>query len=381
MGTKMKIQGKFNSAEIFTTNIDNESLRQIYNLLNNPGSQGSNISIMPDVHVGKGSVVGLTMTFNSYIMPSIIGVDIGCGMLAIKIGKATPDLNAFDSFIKENIPSGRSVNAKEQKNFFSPSKELKKLIEKVCPQEFTRVIKSVGTLGGGNHFIELEKDQEENIWLVVHSGSRNLGLKVCNFHQNQAKAFIKQEFSGAGAYHGMEYMPLESGGNEYLHDMSIAQEYAEINREVMCRVIVENFFNLKFSQCDQISSIHNYLNFSDKIVRKGAISAQKDQKLIIPLNMRDGSIVGTGKGNSQWNFSAPHGAGRILSRGEAKHKISLEEYKQSMEGIFSSCITKSTLDESPMAYKPSSEITELIHDTVDINFIMKPIYNFKSTDI
>jgi len=374
----MIIQGKFNSAEIFTDNIDNESIRQIYTLLNNPAVKDSEIAIMPDVHVGKGAVVGLTMTFSKYIIPSIIGVDIGCGISAYKIGNTEICLKDFDSFIRNNIPTGKKTHPSEQSKYFSPSSELTDLIKKICPEEYQRVLCSIGSLGGGNHFLELEKDNEDNIWLVIHSGSRNLGLKVCRYHQNKAKAYIRKEYSGAGAYHGMEYMTLDEGGNEYLHDMQIAQEYAQLNRTVMCQIIVENFFNLKLSKCEYISSIHNYFNFKDKIIRKGAISAPTDEKVIIPLNMRDGSIIATGKGNRKWNYSAPHGAGRLLSRSESKILVSLEEYEKSMEGIFSSCINQSTIDESPMVYKSSEQITGLIHDTVDINFVMKPVYNFKS---
>lgn len=213
---------------------------------------------------------------------------------------------------------------------------------------------------------------------MVHSGSRNFGLQICQYHQAQAKRFIKEQFDGAGAYHGMEYMTLEGGGYEYLEDMKIAQEYAQMNRTVMCRVIIEEFFKKRLSECECISSIHNYVNFEDNIIRKGAIAASAGKKVIIPMNMRDGSIVATGKGNPEWNFSAPHGAGRMLSRSESKDLVSLEEYEESMKGIYSSCIGRSTIDESPMVYKPTAQITGLIQDTVDINCVMKPIYNFKA---
>jgi RNA-splicing ligase RtcB len=373
----MKIQGKYNSAEIFTENVDSDTLAQIYNLLNNPSIANSKIAIMPDVHMGKGAVVGFTMTFNNYIIPNIIGVDIGCGIEAYKIGKVEVDLDRFDMFVKENIPSGRSVHSNILN---SSSPELDRLIEKVAAEDYQRIISSIGTLGGGNHFLELDKDNELNIWLVVHSGSRNFGLKVCYYHQNKAKAYIKNKFKGAGAYHGMEFMPFEEGGAEYLEDMQIAQKYAFQNRTAMCRTIIEDFFNKVLTDCDHISSIHNYFNFKDKIIRKGAIAAPKDAKVIIPLNMRDGSIVAIGKGNPNWNFSAPHGAGRLLSRSESKELITMEEFQESMKGIFSSSIHSATIDESPMVYKPSDEIMNLIRDTVDIDFIMKPVYNFKSVE-
>ena len=212
---------------------------------------------MPDVHLGKGSVVGFTMTFNSYINPSVIGVDIGCGIIAYKIGHTQVDLESFDSFIHSNIPAGSNVHEKINKRIVKENKQLEALIQKVAPQESKRIILSIGTLGGGNHFIELDKDENEDIWLVIHSGSRNLGLQVCHFHQRVAKQVIKSEFQGAGAYHGMEYMSLEDGGENYLKDMQIAQKYAEENRKAMAQLIIEDFFNLKISSCEFISSIHN----------------------------------------------------------------------------------------------------------------------------
>lgn len=373
----MIIQGKYNSAEIFTENIDEESVRQIYNILNNPGFIDSHISIMPDVHAGKGSVIGLTMSFNNYIIPTVVGVDIGCGMNAYKIGRDDVDLKSLDKFIHSAIPSGKEVRVSPVESKFIESEELLRLIKKVTEDDFDRVIRSIGSLGGGNHFIELDKDPENNIWLVVHSGSRNLGLKVCNYHQNRAKEYIKKEFNGSRAYNDIEFMPMDEGGSEYLEDMKITQEYALQNRYIMCMIILEDFFGKKIKDCESIISVHNYINFNDKIVRKGAISAHDGEKVIIPLNMRDGSIVARGKGNKNWNFSAPHGAGRILSRSGAKKTVSLEEYKETMKNVYSSNVNKSTIDESPMAYKPSEEIIGLINDTANIDFIMKPIYNFK----
>jgi len=374
----MEIQGKYNTAKIHTDNIDEASLSQVYNMLNNPCFADTNIAIMPDVHMGRGSVVGFTMTFNKFINPNVIGVDIGCGIVAYKIGQTQVDLEKFDSFIHANIPAGSKVHEKISKRIVTENKELDSLIRKVAPREHKRIILSIGTLGGGNHFLELDKDEDGNIWLIIHSGSRNLGLQVCHFHQRVAKLAIKKEFQGAGAYHGMEYMSLEEGGDEYLHDMEIAQAYAEENRTAMAKIIIEDFFKLKFSSCEYISSIHNYVNLRDNIVRKGAISAHKNEKVIIPLNMRDGCLIATGKGNKKWNYSAPHGAGRLLKRSETKELVSMQEYKKSMEGIFSSCINKGTIDESPMAYKDSKELLGLIHDTVDVELNMKPIYNFKA---
>jgi tRNA-splicing ligase RtcB len=374
----MNIQGKVNSATIYAHTIDEASLSQIYNMLNNPGFTNSNIAIMPDVHLGHGTVVGFTMTFNSYVNPNVIGSDIGCGIAAYKIGQKNVDLEKFDSFIRVNIPAGRNVHTNIQEQFANRNSELKELIQKVAPNEHQRIILGIGTLGGGNHFIELDSDSDENIWLIIHSGSRNLGLQVSNYHHNVAKQAMKHEFRGAGAYHGMEYLTVENGGEEYLHDMEITQAYAEENRKAIARNIVEGYFNLKLTDCEVISSVHNYISFKDNIVRKGAISAHEDEKVIIPLNMRDGCLIARGRGNQAWNYSAPHGAGRLLKRSETKELITLEEYRESMKGIYSSCINNRTIDESPMAYKNAEEIVELIEDTVEIESTIKPIYNFKA---
>ncbi|HNZ25750.1 MAG TPA: RtcB family protein [Spirochaetota bacterium] len=376
----MTIQGKYNSAEIFTDNIDEESIKQIHSILNNPGFADSQIRIMPDVHAGKGSVIGFTMTFNNYVAPTIVGVDIGCGMNAYKIGKREIDLKSLDKFIHKAIPAGKEVRSSPVENPLLESEDLKRLVKKVADDDYDRVARSIGSLGGGNHFIELNRDTEDNIWLATHSGSRNLGLKVCSYHQNKAKEYIRKKFGGSAAYNNAEFMPMNDGGSEYLDDMKLTQEYALQNRYTICTIILEEFFGEKIKNCESIISVHNYINFKDKIVRKGAISAHDGERIIIPLNMRDGSIVARGKGNKNWNYSAPHGAGRILSRSGAKKTVSLEEYIKTMKSVYTSSVNKSTIDESPMAYKPSKEIIRLIKDTADIDFVMKPIYNFKSCE-
>lgn len=377
----MELHGKYNKALIHTDNADKESVRQIYSLLNNPGFADTQISVMPDVHIGKGAVVGFTMKFNGYINPGVIGVDIGCGIDAYNIGKADPDFEALDLFVQRNIPGARLVHSSPVKEHFSTSFSLPllmKVAEKVAPGETPRILRSIGTLGGGNHFLELDKDPDDNIWLVIHSGSRNFGLKVCHYHQKRAKAYIREKFKGAGAYHGMEYMPLAEGGQEYLEDMKIAQDYAAENRTVMAGIIVQEFFKKRLLDCEKISSIHNYYDFEDNIIRKGAIAARAGKPVIIPLNMRDGSIIAKGKGNPEWNFSAPHGAGRLFSRSESKELITISEFEESMKGIYSSCVSTQTIDESPMAYKSSDQLLSLIEDTVEAEFVMKPVYNFKA---
>jgi RNA-splicing ligase RtcB len=232
--------------------------------------------------------------------------------------------------------------------------------------------------GGGNHFIELNLDPDGNTWLVVHSGSRKFGLDIATYHQQRAKALMKEMFIG-DAYRQLEFLPIDKGGQEYLADMSIAQDYARINRWYMARLMGEDYFGIDLRDTERIMTTHNYINFQDNIVRKGAISAHKGESVVIPLNMRDGSIVATGKGNSKWNFSAPHGAGRILSRKKAKAQLSVEKFEEEMEGVWTSCINKDTLDESPMAYKDKQIILDIIDETASVEFIMKPIYNFKGS--
>ena len=370
-------KAKHNVAKVFIDIIDEETVKQIYNFLNHPAFADSKIRIMPDTHAGKGSVIGFTMTMNNYIIPNVVGVDIGCGMLMHKLDAKEIDFVKLDEFIKNEIPSGFAVQNQKGKD------RVKKELWQVRHETFETtsikvgqtvdVIASLGTLGGGNHFIEIDKHGDD-FYLVVHTGSRNFGLSICNYHQKKAKALMNEMFIG-DAYKNLEFLPMNKGGDEYLKDMYVAQNYANFNRELIVRRILNDFFKQKNE--DTISCVHNYIG-KDKIIRKGAISAMKGEKVIIPLNMRDGVIVGTGKGNEDWNNSAPHGAGRILSRKKAKEELTIEEFKTSMEGIYTSCVNGDTLDESPMAYKDSQLIIDAIGDTVDINFIMKPVYNFKA---
>lgn len=373
----IEIKGKYNKAVIYTDRLDDDATSQIYNMLNNPAFCNTEIAIMPDVHIGKGSVVGFTMKGNGYFIPNVIGVDIGCGMDAYNLGYIDPDFGKLDAFIKQRIPAGRKVHDAPQKRYFSIPKAYEELSLRTG-MDYNRMSCSIGSLGGGNHFIELDRDDTGNLWLVIHTGSRGLGVKVCDFHQMKAREHVISEFSGANAYHRMEYLPLSNGGDAYLADMKITQEYASLNREVIARIIVKEFFGIFPEDLERITSVHNYYNFNDQTIRKGAISAHVGERVIIPLNMRDGSIIATGKGNNSWNNSAPHGAGRLLGRGDARKLIDMDEYRRSMEGIYTSCISSDTVDESPMAYKPADEIIKRIGDTVSIDFIMKPVYNFKA---
>jgi tRNA-splicing ligase RtcB (3'-phosphate/5'-hydroxy nucleic acid ligase) len=374
----MDIIGRYNTAKVYTDIVDSETLSQIYQLLNIPAFADTQIRIMPDVHYGSGAVVGFTMTMNEFICPKVIGVDIGCGVSAYKIGQVDFSLPEFDTFLRANIPSGREVNSSRRDKYFDLTLELGALIEKVGLKDYDRIIKGIGTLGGGNHFIELSVDDEKNIWLIIHSGSRYLGLLVCEFHQQRAREQLINKFQGAGAYHNFEFMPVNEGGREYIEDMKLTQQYASTNRRIMAQVLIEGFFSKKFKACTSIESVHNYIDFADKVIRKGAISAAKDKLVIIPMNMRDGSILARGKGNADWNFSAPHGAGRILSRGDAKELITMNEYKESMKGIYSTSVLESTIDESPMAYKSMDVILPKIQDTVEIISMLKPVYNYKA---
>ena len=376
----LEFEGKHNKAVFMGDEIDEATTTQLYTFLNHPAFAGTKIVIMPDAHAGAGVCIGFTMTMNEMIIPSVVGVDVGCSVEAFNLGKRKKwkkhRLERLDKFVHENIPSGHSVNEIP----FPISKELKEKIEAICAKleiDPAYALKSIGSLGSGNHFIAIESDVGAD-WLVIHSGSRNFGLQIANFHQAKARALMKEEFKGAAAYRGLEYLQDENA-EAYLTDMRVAQEFATQNRATMARVILEEHFGLGFDDVERVISVHNYINFEDRIIRKGAISAHKGERVIIPLNMRDGSILGVGKGNENWNFSAPHGAGRKMSRRQAREKIDLSTYRSQMTqaGVFSTCISKKTLDEAPDAYKKSSVILDGISESVEIQSNIKPVYNFK----
>lgn len=378
----LKYQGKYNFAHVMIDVVEPELVQQLYSMLNHPAFEHGYIAIMPDCHSGAGSCIGFTKKMNNYVIPNIVGVDIGCGIESYNFGIKEFDDREFkrlENYIRREIPSGFCVRNQISKEYRESGSVFKVVIEELCKKidaDHARVKRAIGTLGGGNHFIELDKDPDENIWLTVHTGSRNFGKKICEYHQNKAKALMKEMFIG-DAYKNLEFLPLEHGGQEYLDDMVIAQEYAEMNRTSIVNTI-KGFFEKEPFDC--IKTVHNYINFSDNIIRKGSISANKGEKVLIPLNMRDGVIVGTGKGDSKWNNSAPHGAGRVLSRSKAKRELSLDKMKEDMNGIWSESISQKTLDEAPDAYKDSQLIIDTIGETVSIDFIMKPIYNFKADE-
>lgn len=392
----LEVTGKHNSAKIFTDNIEQEALSQIIELCNQEFCKDSKIRIMPDVHAGAGCTIGTTMTITDKVVSNLVGVDIGCGMCVSILKEKDIDLNRLDSVIRNFIPSGFDVREAEHK--YSKRIPYNNLKAKINLQ---RAKLSVGTLGGGNHFIEVNRDKEGYLYIVIHSGSRHLGKQIAEHYQsiainelldlkgkkieiiNSLKAQGKEKeipealnkLSAPKINKNLAYLQNESFQN-YLQDMKIAQEYADWNRKAITDEII-NQMGLVITE--QFTTIHNYIDFHTMILRKGAISAQRREKVIVPINMRDGSIIAIGKGNPEWNFSAPHGAGRLMSRSKAKQNISMAEFTKSMEGIYSTSINQSTLDEAPMAYKPINEILDNIQDAVEVIDVIKPIYNFKSS--
>ena len=396
------------SLKIFTSNIEQEAINQIDELLEQEAFKDSKVRIMPDVHAGKGCVIGFTGNLGDKVIPNIVGVDIGCGMLCVELGNIDLDLKKLDEIIHNSIPSGMNVND-EVYEYFDISKLL-------CHKELKNkngwLEKSLCSLGGGNHFIEVDIDEDNNKYLVIHTGSRNLGKQVAEIYQNKAieycsyKEEMKQEIQDTikeykeqgrqqeiqqklikihKKYEGKTKLPkdlcyLEGQlRKDYLHDMKICQEFACKNRELIATKIINKLGLYLFIE-EHFETIHNYIDFEDNIIRKGSIKANKGKKVIIPMNMRDGCIIGIGKGNEDWNCSAPHGAGRTMSRNMAKEKLSMEEYKNSMKNIYTTSVNEETIDEAPMVYKPMEEIIEYIKDTVDVVKIIKPIYNFTASE-
>ena len=394
--------------KIFTKNIEEEAIKQINELLEQEVFKNSKVRIMPDVHAGKGCVIGFTGDLGDKVIPNIVGVDIGCGMLCVGLGQADIDLKELDKVIHNYIPSGMNVN-EEIYEYFDISRLL-------CHKELKNkdewLEKSLCSLGGGNHFIELDIDKDNNKYLVIHTGSRNLGKQVAELYQEKAIKYcsyekemkeerekIIKEYKDQGKekeiqqslievnkkYEGKTKLPkdlcyLEGKLREdYLHDMKICQEFASKNRELIATKIINKLGLYLFIE-NHFETIHNYIDFEDNIIRKGSIKADKGKQVIIPMNMRDGCIIGIGKGNDDWNCSAPHGAGRIMSRMKAKMELSLKDFEESMKDVYTTSVCDENLDESPMVYKPMQEIIDNIKDTVDVIKIIKPIYNFKPKD-
>jgi len=367
----IELSGKYNTAKVFTDTAEQSALTQIEHLLNQEFIAGCKICVMPDAHAGMGCTIGTTMTIADKVVPNLVGVDIGCGMETVLLKDKRVELAQLDKAIHQYIPAGFKI--RKEPHHFNDEIDLTSLR---CAKhvDLARAKFSIGTLGGGNHFIELDKDDKGQLYLVVHSGSRNLGKQVCDYYQNAAADSLGR--TGKGADRVLAY--LEGAMFEsYLHDMAIVQRYADLNRKAMVKELEKR---VKFKIAEQFMTIHNYIDLDSMILRKGAISAQKGERVLIPMNMRDGSLICTGLGNEDWNYSAPHGAGRIMSRKVAKQSITLTQYEKAMTGIYSSTVNKSTLDEAPFAYKPMDEIVANIGDTADIVTVIKPLYNFKAAE-
>lgn len=399
----IEIVGKFNKAVCYTDSLEDTAYAQIEAVCNEEAFKESEICIMPDVHAGKGCTIGTTMTVKDKVVPNMVGVDIGCGMYTVALGKVDIDFERLDA-AAHFIPVGRNVWEGRQEKF---DLTLLKCYRNL--KDTKRLERSLGTLGGGNHFIEIDSDENGNKYLVIHSGSRNLGTQVAEFYQQIAidlnlgkEDYFKQReeiiltYKEQGRRNEIQSalkalkksfekkettMPRElcylygSFMEDYLHDINICQRFAKRNREKMAEILLEKTGIYAF---ESFQTIHNYIDIDEMILRKGAVSAKKGEKLLIPINMRDGSLICIGKGNAKWNNSAPHGAGRLMSRSAAYERLTMEEYKKQMAGIYSTCVNTSTLDESPMAYKSLDEIVANIEPAAEIIAHIKPVYNFKA---
>lgn len=400
----MEIQGKINSAICYAKVIENEAVEQIRRMCDYPCTEGVKIRIMPDVHAGKGCTVGTTMTVKDRAVPNIVGVDIGCGMFTVNLGRCEIDFEKFDE-AAHFIPSGFDVWEGRNEHF-----DLTRLLCYRNLENSRRIERSLGTLGGGNHFIEIDKSSDGTNYLVIHSGSRNLGKQVAEFYQELAidlakglDEYFKQRDEIIKTYkeqgrrteiqaalielkkYRRETNPVMPEDlcflygeylENYLHDIEICQEFARRNREKIAEILLSR---TGLSTGESFHTVHNYIDTDEMILRKGAIAAHKGEKVLIPINMRDGSVLAVGKGNPEWNFSAPHGAGRIMSRKSARENLNMEEYRACMSGIFTTSINENTLDEAPMAYKSLDDILDVISETVEILEIIKPVYNFKAS--
>ena len=397
----LELQGKYNQAKIFTDVVDQSSIAQIIELCNQEFVSGSRIRLMPDVHAGAGCTIGTTMTITDKIVPNLVGVDIGCGMETVRVREDHMELQKLDKLIYQRIPSGFGIRDKAHRYL-----DRVDLSELCCARhvDLLRAEKSIGTLGGGNHFIEVDRDDEGHLYVVVHSGSRHLGLEVAKYYQEEgykvlnhtddasiAQLIAQMKAEGRQKEIQKELKRLKnlkqtsiprqlayvSGDlfQQYLHDMKIVQHFAALNRQAMMDEILQG---MKLHAEEQFTTIHNYIDTDAMILRKGAVSAKAGERLLIPINMRDGSLLCTGKGNDDWNQSAPHGAGRLMSRAAAKSSFTVSEFKKQMDGIYTTSVSKATLDECPMAYKGMEAILSNIGPTAEVEKIIRPVYNFKA---
>ena len=397
----IEIRGKYNEARIFTDVADSASIAQVQQLCDQEFAAGSRIRLMPDIHAGAGCTIGTTMTITDKVVPNLVGVDIGCGMETIRIREKRLELQKLDRLIREKIPSGFSIREKAHRYFSQIN-----LNELCCARhaDLPRAERSIGTLGGGNHFIEADRDDEGNLYIVVHSGSRHLGVEVAGYYQEagyrmlnraddaSAEALIaRMKAEGRKKEIQKELKKLKNQKRtsipkalayvsgelfeQYIHDMKIVQHFAMLNRQAMMDEIVGG---MKLHVEEQFATIHNYIDTDAMILRKGAVSARAGERLLIPINMRDGSLLCVGKGNEDWNCSAPHGAGRLMSRADARQSFTVSEFKKQMAGIYTTSVSRATLDECPMAYKGMQDILDNIGPTAEVVKIIRPIYNFKA---
>ena len=397
----IEIQGKYNKARIFTDVVDSASMAQVLELCNQEFTAGSRIRLMPDIHAGAGCTIGTTMTIADKVVPNLVGVDIGCGMETVRLRETRLELQRLDKQIRERIPSGFSI--RETAHSCAGEIDLEELC---CARhlDLPRAKRSIGTLCGGNHFIEVDKDDEGNLYLVVHSGSRHLGLEVARYYQEEGYKVLNRsddasleelaaQLKAAGREKEIqkELKKRKNGRQtsipkalaylsgelleQYLHDMKLVQQFASLNRQAMVDEIVKG---MKLHVEEQFTTIHNYIDTDNRILRKGAVSAQAGERLLIPINMRDGSLLCVGKGNEDWNCSAPHGAGRLMSRGEAKQSFTVSQFQKEMAAVYTTSVNKATLDECPMAYKGMEDILDNIGPTAEVVKILRPIYNFKA---
>jgi len=399
----LEVSGKYNSAKIFTDVVDQPSIAQVILLCSQEFAQGSRIRMMPDIHAGAGCTVGTTMTITDKVVPNLVGVDIGCGMETVRLREKHLQPQQLDKLIYQRIPSGFAIREKPHR--YMEEIDLTAL-RCYAAIDSLRAEKSLGTLGGGNHFIEVDRDDEENLYLIIHSGSRHLGLEVANYYQHEAYqrlngsskadaealvARLKAEGREKEIQKALKTLkntkrtsvprPLAYAEGElfeaYIHDMRIVQRFAALSRQAMADEILRG---LKLHAEGSFTTIHNYIDTDAMILRKGAVSAKAGERLLIPINMRDGSLICAGRGNEDWNFSAPHGAGRLMSRSEAKQSFTVSQFKKEMAGIYTTSVGKSTLDECPMAYKTMEDIVGNIGETVEIEKVIRPVYNFKAGD-
>ena len=396
-----ELNGKYGTAKVFTDICDETAIAQIIELMNQPMAEGQRVRIMPDVHAGAGCTVGTTMTITDKAVPNLVGVDISCGMETVRLKEKHIEVQQLDRLIYREIPSGFNIRKKPHR--FNAKVDLTELY---CFDhiDHNKAIYSLGSLGGGNHFIEADKGSDGGIYIVIHSGSRHLGLEVAKYYQEEAykrlngssktdidELIARLKAEGKEKQIQQEITTLKNTKHtdvpkqlaytegelfeQYIHDMKIVQQFAMLNRQAMMDEIIKG---MHLHVTEQFTTIHNYIDTDNMILRKGAVSAQNGEKLLIPINMRDGSLICIGKGNPEWNFSAPHGAGRLYSRSQAKQSFTVSEFKKQMQGIYTTSVNEQTLDECPMAYKSFDDIADNIGDTADIIEVIKPIYNFKA---